>query len=116
MKTNDEIRRITRLTSAETGADGGRGYLYGLDAKRPQKPAVVVWSWGDGWDHVSVSFYDRCPTWDEMCRVKDLFFYPEEMCVEYHPAHEDYVNIHPHCLHIWRKQDGEMPKPPKYMV
>src|SRR5262245_54586743 len=28
------------------------------------------------WDHVSVSLSHRCPTWDEMCWVKDLFFLP----------------------------------------
>ena len=27
-----------------------------------------------GWEHVSVSLPDRCPTWEEMCRVKDLFW------------------------------------------
>ncbi len=26
-----------------------------------------------GWEHVSISNTHRCPTWDEMCAVKDLF-------------------------------------------
>jgi hypothetical protein len=33
---------------------------------------VVIASDGMGWDHVSVSLKDRCPTWEEMCLVKDL--------------------------------------------
>lgn len=35
--------------------------------------AVVV-SDGDDWDHVSVSLQNRCPTWDEMCWIKAIFF------------------------------------------
>lgn len=69
-----------------------------------------------GWDHVSVSLENRCPNWQEMCTVKDVFFLPEEMVVQYHPAEEEYVNVHPYCLHLWRPQHGEIPKPPKHLV
>src|SRR5690349_6482303 len=33
-------------------------------------------SGGEGWEHVSISIpsEDRCPTWEEMCFVKDLFW------------------------------------------
>jgi hypothetical protein len=33
---------------------------------------------GLGWDHVSVSLPNRCPTWTEMDLVKDTFFSPTE--------------------------------------
>lgn len=56
----------------------------------------------DGWEHVSVSLPDRCPTWDEMCRVKDMFFEPEEQCIQIHPRHSEYINLSEHCLHIWK--------------
>lgn len=69
-----------------------------------------------GWDHVSVSLPDRCPTWDEMCAIKDLFFEPDEWVVQYHPAKADYVNHHPHVLHLWRPHGVELPRPPKVMV
>ena len=36
----------------------------------------VLFSDGLGWDHVSVSLADRCPTWAEMCFIKDLFLRP----------------------------------------
>lgn len=71
---------------------------------------------GDGWDHVSVSLRDRCPTWDEMCAVKNLFFRDDEWVVQYHPAKADYVNLHHQTLHLWRPHDAELPKPPKIMV
>ncbi len=69
-----------------------------------------------GWDHVSVSLSNRCLTWEEMCYIKGLFFLEDECVVQYHPAKSDYVNMHPYCLHLWKVQDQEMPKPPKIMI
>jgi hypothetical protein len=51
-----------------------------------------------------------------MCEIKKIFFHPEEVCVEYHPAESEYVNMHPYCLHIWRYQQPGMPMPPAWMV
>lgn len=76
----------------------------------------VIASWGEGWDHVSVSLPNRCPTWEEMCFIKDFFFHPNECVIQYHPAQEDYVNNHQFCLHMWRPQENEIPKPPKIFV
>ena len=70
----------------------------------------------NGWDHVSVSLPDRCPTWEEMSQIKRLFFQPKEWAVEYHPPVDDNVNVHPYCLHLWRPQQRELPKPDPKMV
>lgn len=59
-----------------------------------------------GWEHVSVSLPDRCLTWNEMCKVKDLFWGPEDEVIQIHPAKSEYVNFHPFCLHLWRPADG----------
>ena len=76
-----------------------------------------------GWDHVSVHVDLEVgpeglftPTWDDMCYVKDLLFKASETAWQYHPAKTDYVNKHPHVLHLWRCQTGEMKMPPKMMV
>lgn len=71
---------------------------------------------GDGWEHVSVSLVNRCPTWDEMCFVKDLFWSPEETVVQYHPRASEYVNNHPYCLHLWRPIGVGLPLPPPGLV
>lgn len=79
----------------------------------------VIASDGDGWQHVSVSFADRptTPSWEIMCIIKDLFWEPEDVVVQFHPRKSDYVNHHPGCLHLWRCTDGrEFPTPPTYMV
>jgi hypothetical protein len=69
-----------------------------------------------GWDHVSVSLRKRCPTWGEMCWIKHLFFRPDEMVVQIHPRAEDYVDDHPHCLHLWRPVSDILPSPPPILV
>lgn len=64
-----------------------------------------------GWEHVSVSLYNRLPTWDEMCLVKSLFWDEEETVIQFHPKKSQYVNQHPFCLHLWKKigVDAELP-------
>jgi hypothetical protein len=67
----------------------------------------VIASAGGGWDHVSVSLPDRCPTWEEMCRVTELFFHDDETVMQLRPPKSSYVNNHEFCLHLWRPQTAE---------
>ena len=115
MKKLAEIKATPRILMVREGIDGGVAEAHLLSSKKP-RPATVVFSWGGGWDHVSVSFRNRTPTWEEMAEIKKLFFRPEEVCVEYHPDESEYVNNMPYCLHIWRPQGEELPTPPSWMV
>lgn len=65
------------------------------------------------WEHISVTPKNqkRCPTWDEMCAIKKMFFRPEEECVEFHPKESEYVNRSEYCLHIWRPAVGKLNSP-----
>ena len=76
----------------------------------------VIASDQGGWEHVSVSRSDRCPTWDEMCQVRALFFEPEDVVVQFHPAASQYINVHPNCLHLWRPIEADIPIPPLWMI
>ncbi len=76
-----------------------------------------------GWDHISVTVktkkmtqIKRCPTWDELSFLKDLFFEPEEVVVQLHVPDADHISVHDYCLHLWRKQGQEHPLPPSLMV
>ena len=70
----------------------------------------------DGWEHVSISLIDRCPTWEEMCYIKSLCWDDNEAVVQYHVKKEDHINNHPYCLHMWRNIDKPIETPPSYMV
>lgn len=113
MKPFEVIRsgKIKGFQAKEGFADGGSGWvtIHG-------KTFFVIYSNGGGWEHVSMSSNNRCPTWEEMCFCKNIFFDEDECCIEYHPAKADYVNDHPYCLHIWKPIGIELPKPPTIMV
>lgn len=69
-----------------------------------------------GWEHVSISTRRRPPNWREMCFVKDLFWSEEECVIQFHPPRSEYVNNHPHCLHLWRPVDDHIRLPPSILV
>jgi hypothetical protein len=69
-----------------------------------------------GWDHVSVSLSDRCPTWEEMHWTKQQFWLPEECVFQLHPPESEYINFHPYALHMWRHTAIPCPKPPSIFV
>lgn len=77
---------------------------------------LIVVSDGSSWDHVSVSRVNRCPNWPEMEHVRRLFFKPEETVMQLHVPDKDHINKHPFCLHLWRPQAIEIPRPPGWMV
>jgi len=113
MKTLREIRENKRITVEQVGIDGGCGTIRMINWK-----GSVVWSNGHGWDHVSVSPYTESitPSWDDMCKIKDMFFYDEEEAFQFHPKKSEYVNMMPNCLHLWRLQGVGSPRPPIQMV
>lgn len=82
----------------------------------PSRELRIVASNGEGWDHVSVSTPTRCPTWDEMEWVKRELFHPTDCVMQLHVPVADHKNCHPFCLHMWRPQNAEIPRPPSYMV
>lgn len=77
----------------------------------------VIASDGMGWEHCSVSINrDRPPSWDIMCAVKDLFWDEEDTVIQFHPKKSEYVNNHPHVLHLWRPTDKEIELPDSILV
>lgn len=100
-----------------TVANGNNGaFQLMCQATRTELRAIV--SDGRGWEHVSVSVPNarRCPTWTEMCFVKDLFWDPEELVVQYHPRKSEYVKCHPFVLHLWRPEIAYIISPPTELI
>lgn len=104
--------RDTNISHATYG-NNGVFRMPGLDGTSLMQ---VVVSDGEGWDHVSVSLGTRTPTWLELEHVKQLFFRADETVMQLHVPDSDHVNCHPFCLHLWRPQNQEIPRPPRWMV
>ena len=68
------------------------------------------------WEHVSVSLEDRCPTWEEMVEVKELFWSDDEIVLQFHPPKSKAVNTHPYCLHLWKPLNQTIELPHRDLV
>lgn len=106
----EQYRRVDPLgRRQETNANYGY-----FEIKRPTGLLRAISSGvsnDTGWEHVSVSLANRCPTWDEMCYVKHLFWRDDETVIQFHPKASKYKNEMLYCLHLWKKigEDHELP-------
>lgn len=86
----------------------------------PDSYAHVIASDGMGWEHVSVHITEdgssETPVWEEMCRIKALFWDEEDCVLQFHPPKSEYVNQHENVLHMWRKIGFEQPVPESILV
>jgi hypothetical protein len=103
--------------ASKTGEDFGAFFIPGPCGRELK----VIASSGDeeegiDWEHVSVSLSNRCPNWEEMCYIKNLFWDEEETVMQLHPPKSKWINNHPYCLHMWRPLKEEIPLPPEVAV
>lgn len=100
--------------ATETGDPFGAFRIPGKQACGRSLCCIVADGQETRWEHVSVSVAhhpEECPTWEEMCAVKGLFWSHDECVVQFHPPERDYVNQHPGVLHLWRCVDAAFPMP-----
>lgn len=105
--------------SDETAGNNGAFFVPNRGGATPAAratPLKVIASDGEGWEHVSVSLPNRCPTWAEMSFIKATFWDSRDCVVQFHPSEYEYVNNHAFCLHLWRPTAGDIPTPPAWMV
>lgn len=113
MKPFDQITINRRLSSIRTSPDGMSAVI-----SMPAWQGSVIASTGAGWEHVSVCPFQKriTPTWDDMCRLKDMFFEDDEAVIQIHPVKADYVNNMSNCLHLWKCTYKDMVLPPSILV
>lgn len=85
-------------------------------ARYHPKKLRIVWSNQLGWEHVSVSRLTKVPSWEDMCFAKQQFWSDDINVMQLHPAKNNYVNVHPNCLHLWRPLESQIPLPDLTMV
>lgn len=118
-KDIEEYRQTTGIMASDSsyGNNGAFNIPYPrLNKNQVQETLFVVASDCENWDHVSVSTLGRCPTWNEMSHVKNLFWDAEETVIQYHPPASKYINNHPNVLHMWKPQGIDIPLPPQEFV
>ena len=115
MRDFDEIRDNPRINSIRPlpcviGTYSANIYL-------PPFVGSVVFGFNeDGMEHVSISHKRSSvlPSWDTMCKVKEIFWKDEEMVVQIHPAKSQYLHgvsdgkrKLENVLHLWRPVNGD---------
>lgn len=121
MKSLEELKQTTNLciTGRYTAGDAAKYHIYHGMVEWPGFKGTVIFGYDESgvMEHVSVSSYKRrqLPTWEDMCKLKDMFFHPDEMVVQVHPKEERYLhgvsgpggkplgNV----LHLWRPMNGD---------
>lgn len=121
----------SRVRRGRMATNPGEGKYGAFDVPSPEPGWHLAIVADDGtdpdvdarWEHVSVHAYrvnnerrQRTPTWAEMCFIKSLFWDAEDIVMQLHPRASEYVNQHPHTLHLWRPLDAPIPEPPTCFV
>ncbi len=123
-KTLEEIKQTPGIKIKREGLSGLGGSIYPIEYIKGKTKIITkssevlnfIFSIGCGFEHLSVSTTVGIPTWEQMCKMKDIFWNKDEVCMQLHPKEEDYVDQMRYCLHIWRPIDQEIPTPPSIMV
>lgn len=124
-----------RMRSGPEGTDttAGNNGVFAFASVEPGWLLYIIASDGLGWQHASVHAYRpgktvktvmgrerqtqlRTPTWREMCQVKDVCWDLEDVVMQLHPRRSEYVNQHPHVLHLWKPSGESIPEPPAMLV
>ena len=113
-----EEHRIKTGKLASVAEQGNNG-AFAIPPMRGGRWLLCIVSDGMGWEHVSVHVQDgrkmHTPTWGEMSYVKEIFWDAEDV-IQYHPRKSEYVNNHPHTLHLWPPTNQTIPTPPSILV
>lgn len=122
MKVPEQFRLTRHLLLGSTPGSGNNGFFIVPHPKVKNYVLSCMASDGLGWNHVSVTVSAlnkqpaRCPTWSEMCYIKDLFWHKDDCVIQYHPPESEYVNNHPFCLHLWQPIEIPLPIPDSLLV
>lgn len=113
----NRYRIVDERVSDHYGSLGdGEAGCFSVPSAIDLRPMLVIASVSEAWDHVSVSRENRAPNQIELDQVFRLFFRPNEEAVQYFVPVPEHVNIHEHCLHLWRPRHFPLPKPPREFV
>ena len=115
MKTIDELKNTPHLTiqGILPNAPMDAQIYYGwIDLYDFRGSVVFGYNEHGTWEHVSVSHNNKrkLPSWDDMCRIKEMFWGKDVTVCQFHPAENAYVHgvmgENTNILHLWRPIDG----------
>lgn len=61
---------------------------------------------GAWWIHLSISRAKRLPSWEDLVDAKESLLGTDCEAIQVIPKRSEYVNLHPFCLHLWKKEES----------
>jgi hypothetical protein len=99
----------------EAGKEGFNHGLFRIPNGSIRNTIIVTASDEFEWERVTVSKKYESPTWDEMCKIKDLFWDVNDYVLQYHPPRRICSNYTSYSLDLWRPIGGDIPLPPEFV-
>lgn len=62
---------------------------------------------GRRWIHLSCARRNALPSWEDLKLVKRVICGPNRQAIQVIPRESEYVNFHPHCLHLFACIDDD---------
>jgi hypothetical protein len=95
-----------------TGPYGDDGITYKTLSSSPRAGLRIIESLfthtdGHQWLHVSFSYKNKMPTYEDMTFIKRIFIGDDRKAIMVFPEKENHVSIHNYCLHFWHCVDGD---------
>lgn len=109
MRKWDEIWKNRAVKTHESWMGGYSGTL---ELKGTRSPFIFLATIDKGNEHVSVHIKGstkKTPSWEDMCRIKNIFWSEEEEVHQVHPCESEYVHRFgklENVLHLWRPESG----------
>jgi hypothetical protein len=113
----DRGRIMTGRFASRDGDNFGAFFIASPD-RRERAPLKIIASDGrDDSGEIDIACLPhRCPTWEEMCHVKGIFWAAEDAVMQLHPPASENISNHSYCLHLWRPTQQAIPMPPAWTV
>lgn len=115
-----EFFRVKKGVLTSDKSYGNNGAFVIPPSQKNGRWLVAIASDGFGWEHVSIHVIkdgkDYTPYWEEMQEMKLIFWDKDDTVIQFHPPESEYVNNHPHTLHLWRSTTAKIQTPPSILV
>ena len=95
--------------------DGSQGRRWIVSGVMTVICSVLTYPDGKRWIHVSCARKTRIPDWDDLKHVKEIIL-GDRFAVQIFPPKDEYVNLHPFCLHLYSPEDQNYRPCPDFRI
>ena len=104
MKKLEEIKKTKEIKIKDEWEGEISGTYYDEGSK---DLLIFVFNYRNDIEHLVVSTKDECPNWEQISKIKKVFFNEYEIDFQLRPVKIEYINNEKYCIHIWKFKTQE---------